>query len=127
MWDAWWYQPIRLLRLWRLPIFSVPWFVLVSGLFGPPLIYVASWWRIKDSILEDTMGAAFWLIGGTYVTLLIGASICSDVLCLWAIKPPLCVSCLIGSLVASLIVFLSLAKITDGISRLNAISQRDVI
>jgi hypothetical protein len=116
MWDDWWFRPLRFLHLQRVPLFSPPWFILLAALLGPPLVYLASWSRVKDSLLEDTHGATFWLAGGGYVFFLTIVSIASDWLCLWAIQPPLCFSCLIGAYVATLAMLRALAEVIDRIT-----------
>ena len=116
----WWWRPL-LLHMHRVPIFSPPWFVIVTGLFGPVLVYLASWLKVKDSLLEKRVGAVFWLALSGYGLLATTVSIASDWLCVWTIKPPLCFVCLIGTLGAT---FATLRLLPKFIERIAAALER---
>ena len=88
-WDDWWFAPIRALHLRRMPLLSPPWFIATFVLFLPPLPYVASWRRIRETVLEDLTGARFWIAVISYSLCLFATSALSDWLWIEAISPPL--------------------------------------
>jgi hypothetical protein len=109
----WWYAPIRAMHLKRLPLFSLPWILTVGSFVLPPLPYLASWIRIKDSILEQTSGAKYWLSLITYSCGLIVVSAASDFAYVLAIRPPLDVLALNAMLIGTFIAFLTLASAVE--------------
>jgi hypothetical protein len=111
--NDWWYAPIRTMHLRRLPLFSLPWILTVGSYVLPPLPYLASWVRIKDSILEQTNGAKYWLSILTYCGGLIMLSVASDFAYVLAIRPPLDLFVLNFLLIGTFIAFLSLASAVE--------------
>jgi hypothetical protein len=111
--NDWWYAPIRAMHLGRLPLFSLPWVITVGSFVLPPLPYFASWVRIKDSILEQTSGAKYWLSLITYSCGLILVSAASDFAYVLAIRPPLNLLALNALIIGTSIAFLTLASAVE--------------
>jgi hypothetical protein len=111
--NDWWYASIRAMHLGRLPLFSLPWILTVGSFVLPPLPYLASWIRIKDSILEQTSGAKYWLSIISYCGGLIMVSVASDLAYVLAIRPPLDLPALILLLMGTFVAFLSLASAVE--------------
>jgi hypothetical protein len=112
-WNDWWYAPIRAMHLRQLPLFSLPWVLTVGSFVLPPLPYLASWVRIKDSILEQTSGAKYWLSLITYSCGLILVSAASDYAYVSAIRPPLNLLALNAFIIGTFIAFLTLASVVE--------------